>query len=196
MHPSAAIAIRLISENEKEEDGRPPSVRIDMEEMNVNQNGAARAADPAQTPGSLLPNPGEGGPVFPGDDDAAAQSPAVPLPNVGEGRPIFPGIQPLPDTPSFVLPNAAVRFVNASHGYAPFRVTIDGTRVVTLLSSGEASCYSRITSGVRTVTITGTDGYVYIQKQLNFRNGRAYIVAIVNRNGGLDLTAAEDNCFG
>ena len=54
------------------------------------------------TPVTPLPNPGEGGPVYSGDDDS--QIPAIPLPNPGEGGPVYPGgfiqpvqpIQPLP----------------------------------------------------------------------------------------------------
>lgn len=172
-----------------------PCVRSDMENRNLTQNGEARAADPAQIPGSLLPNIGEGGPVFPGEEESA-QMPAIPLPNPGEGGAVFPGVQPLPSSPGFVLPNAAVRFVNASRGYPALRVSIGGTRIVTLLSAGEASCYSRIAAGVRTVTVIGTDGYIYLQQQLSFRAGRAYIIAIANRNGGLALTQAEDTCFG
>ncbi|MBR5287336.1 MAG: DUF4397 domain-containing protein [Clostridia bacterium] len=164
-----------------------------MDNQNSGLSDAARIADPAQIPGSLLPNAGEGGPIFDGSDPA--QTPAVPLPNPGEGGPAFPGVQPLPQTPSFVLPNAAVRFVSAARGYPALRVSIDGTRVATLLSAGEASCYSRIASGVRTVTVIGADGYIYLQRALNFRNGRAYIVVIAPRNGGLDLTQAEDTCF-
>ena len=169
-------------------------VRSDMENRNIPPSGESRAEDPAQIPGSLLPNTGEGGAVFPGED--AAQLPAVPLPNPGEGGPVFPGVQPLPTNPGFVIPNAAVRFLNASHGYPPLRVSIGGTRVVSLLSAGEASCYSRIASGVRTVTVMGSDGYIYLQRPLTFRAGRAYIVAVATRNGGLDLTQAEDTCFG
>lgn len=164
-----------------------------MDEMMLSTSPAARSADPAQTPGSLLPNPGEGGPVFDGNDPA--QIPAVPLPNPGEGGPVFPDIQPLPQTPSFVLPNAAVRFVNAARGYPSLRISVDGTRVVTLLSAGEASCYSRIASGARTVTVIGTDGYIYLQQAVNFRSGRAYIAVIANRSGGLELTFAQDTCF-
>ena len=164
-----------------------------MDDMTYSNAPDARSADPAQTPGSLLPNAGEGGPVFDGSDPA--QIPAVPLPNPGESGPVFPGVQPLPQTPSFVLPNAAVRFVNAARGYPSLRVSIDGTRVVTLLSAGEASCYSRIASGVRTVTLLGTDGYIYLQQQVNFRAGRAYIGVIANRSGGIELTFAQDNCF-
>lgn len=164
-----------------------------MENRNPMQNGGARTADPAQIPGSLLPNAGEGGAVFPGEDPA--QTPAIPLPNPGEGGPVNPGIQILPSSPGFVLPNSAVRFINASYGYPSVRISIGGTRVVTLLSSGDASCYSRIAAGLKTVTVIGADGYIYLQKQLNFRAGRAYLVVIANRNGGLDLTQAEDNCY-
>lgn len=147
----------------------------------------------SQTPGSLLPNPGEGGPVFSGDDPS--QIPAVPLPNPGEGGPVFPGAQPLPPSSGFVLPNSAVRFVNAARGYPPLRVSIGGTRVASLLSAGESSCYSRVAAGVKTVTVIGTDGYIYLQQQVNFRAGRAYIAVVSGRNGGLDLILSEDNCF-
>lgn len=45
-----------------------------------------------------LPNPGEGGPVYPGDDI----QPVIPLPDLGEGGPVYPGddiqpVIPLPD---------------------------------------------------------------------------------------------------
>ena len=39
-----------------------------------------------------LPNPGEGGPVYPGDTDSGAVvEPVIPLPNPGEGGPVYPG---------------------------------------------------------------------------------------------------------
>ena len=37
-----------------------------------------------------LPNVGEGGPVYPGDDPAA--EPVIPLPFPGEGGPVYPGV--------------------------------------------------------------------------------------------------------
>lgn len=40
------------------------------------------------TPVTPLPNPGEGGPVYSGDDDS--QIPAIPLPNPGEGGRFIP----------------------------------------------------------------------------------------------------------
>ena len=41
----------------------------------------------ANTPVIPLPNPGEGGPVAPGDD---TDTPVIPLPNPGEGGPVYP----------------------------------------------------------------------------------------------------------
>lgn len=52
-------------------------------------------------PGSLLPNPGEGGSVFPGNEPEENENmgigpvtPVAPLPNPGEGGPVFPGNRP------------------------------------------------------------------------------------------------------
>ena len=38
-----------------------------------------------------LPNPGEGGPVYPGPDGGGVVEPVIPLPNPGEGGPVYPG---------------------------------------------------------------------------------------------------------
>jgi len=149
-------------------------------------------------PAIPLPNPGEGGAVFPGETAEAV--PVVPLPNPGEGGAVFPGggtitVQPLPDyTVTVPTRYAAVRFLNATHGYPAFRIFVDGTRVVTLLDSGSASGYVRIPSGVRTITVAGQDGYVYIEKPLRFPSSSTSTVAIINRTGGLDLTQIADAC--
>ena len=45
----------------------------------------------ANTPVIPLPNPGEGGPVAPGDD---TDTPVIPLPNPGEGGPVYPAAAP------------------------------------------------------------------------------------------------------
>jgi len=148
-------------------------------------------------PVTPLPNPGEGGAVFPGDE---ANTPAIPLPNPGEGGPVFPGggtitIQPLPDyTITVPTRHAAVRFLNATHGYPSFRIFIDGTRVVNLLSAGTASGYIRLPAGSHTITVSGQDGYIYLEQPLAFPSGSTSTVAIINRAGGLSLTRIEDAC--
>lgn len=149
-------------------------------------------------PVTPLPNPGEGGAVFPGNENGV---PVVPLPNPGEGGAVFPGnsggaaIQPLPNI-TITVPTryAAVRFLNATHGYPPFRIFVDGTRVVNLLDSGTASGYVRIPAGTRTITATGQDGYVYIEKALPFASSSTSTVAIINRAGGLDFAQIADAC--
>lgn len=149
-------------------------------------------------PVTPLPNPGEGGAVFPGD--AAAEAiPVVPLPNPGEGGATFPGgtiaVQPLPGlTVTVPTRYAAVRFLNATHGYPALRIFVDGTRVVTFLDSASASGYVRIPAGTRTITVTGQDGYVYIEKELRFLSSSTSTVAIINRAGGLDLAQIADAC--
>ncbi len=155
------------------------------------------------TPVAPLPNPGDGGPVY----DDVAQMPSVPLPNPGEGGPVYddstptpiitypnPGsaIQPLPTTPTFSY--AAIRFLNAAYGYSGFRAFIGNRRAASLLSFSAVSAYSRVSSGYQTVTITGTDGYIYLQKTLPFESGGRFTIAIINRPGGLDLLKITDNC--
>ena len=166
------------------------------------------------TPVIPLPNPGEGGPVYPGDE--MGSTPSVPPSGGSTGRPtpsrpstggtVRPTpsqpstgggviIQPLPGT---VIPvparYAAVRFLNATHGYPPFRIFVDGTRVVNLLNSGTASGYVRIPAGRRTITVAGQDGYIYIQEALPFVSGSTSTVAIINRAGGLSLIRIDDAC--
>ena len=149
-------------------------------------------------PITLLPNPGEGGAVFPGEE-ASGATPVIPLPNPGEGGAVNPGggivIQPLPQTPVVVPARyAAVRFLNATHGYPAFRIFIDGVRAVNLLSAGTASGYIRIPAGSRVITVAGQDGYTYIEQALSFASSSTSTVAIINRAGGLMLTKIEDAC--
>jgi len=155
--------------------------------------------DNRNIPITPLPNPGEGGPAFSGDA-GISDIPVIPLPNPGEGGPAASGnpdvvIQPLPDYIVTVPARyAAVRFLNASHGYPAFRIFIDGTRVVNLLDAGSASGYVRISAGTHTITVRGQDGYVYLEQPLFFSAASTSTVAIINRAGGLMLTKIADAC--
>lgn len=178
--------------------------RTHMENRNLTPSQPGSDAGDGATPVIPLPNPGEGGPVYPGD--GFDNTPVVPLPNPGEGGPVYPGpslpstggsitIQPLPGTVITVPTRyAAVRFLNATHGYPAFRIFVDGTRVVNLLSSGTASGYIRIPAGNRRITVAGQDGYIYIEDILTFASGSTSTVAIINRAGGLSLTQIADAC--
>ena len=155
--------------------------------------------DNRNIPVTPIPNPGEGGAVFPGDE--AQSIPVIPLPNPGEGGAVSPGnqggivVQPLPNF-TITVPTryAAVRFLNATHGYPAFRIFVDGTRVVNLLEPGTASGYVRIPAGSRTITVAGQDGYIYIEQALPFSSGSTSTVAIINHANGLTLTRIADAC--
>lgn len=173
------------------------------------------------TPVTPLPNPGEGGPVYDESTDNSAATPVIPLPNPGEGGPVYEGssgssnngaaipVIPLPNPGEggpvnsgtgggIVIPirprYARVRFLNAAFGYQPFRVLINNTRVVSWLNYGAVSSYRRVTSGYQTVTVTGTDGYIYLQKTLPFQAGSGSTIAIINTASGLDLLQIPDSC--
>ena len=187
-----------------------------------NMNGGV--TDPGQIPVIPLPNPGEGGPVYPGDmDSGAVVEPVIPLPNPGEGGPVYPGNTIIPGTggsvttpivgggwncPSgscgvVVLPgviggmwsNAAkVRFLNAGYGYPAFRIFVGNRRFVNLLNYASATNYGQVATGYQTVTVTGTDGYIYIQKTMPFQANTVTTIAIINTAGGLDLLQITDSC--
>ena len=156
-----------------------------------------------------LPNPGEGGPVYPGD--SAPAEPVIPLPNPGEGGPVYPGnntvigggcssgicggITILPGIIGTIWQGAArVRFLNAAYGYSAFRIFIGNTRFVNLLNYASATNYGQIRAGYQTVTVAGTDGYIYIQKTMPFQAGGISTIAIINTASGLDLLQITDSC--
>ncbi len=161
------------------------------------------AAYDEYTPVIPLPNPGEGGPVYPGD--GPADEPVIPLPNPGEGGPVYPGPD-FPDYPTYPTyptypapPNrpsgrARVRFLHAGYGYGPFRIAVSGRRLASSLRYGGLSGYSQVPAGYQTVTVSGSNGYVYLQKSIPFPAGSISTVAVINTAGGLDLLQITDSC--
>lgn len=151
--------------------------------------------DNGNTPVIPLPNPGEGGPVFTPSDDE--NTPVIPLPNPGEGGPVYtPPIVSPPNLNGPVLwpRNARVRFLNAAFGYQPFQVFVANQRMVSFLGYGSISNYGRVIPGYQVVTVVGRDGYIFLQKSIPFTPGSASTVAIINRAGGLDLLQIADVC--
>lgn len=173
----------------------------------------------SNTPVVPLPNPGEGGPVDsgsstpviplpnPGEGGAVAPDgsmPVIPLPNPGEGGPVAPGrpgqtipILPLPNPPCFFCaPNqisSRVRFLNAAFGYNPFRIFVNNRFIVNGLGYTALTPYGRVSDGFQRVTVTGMNGYIYLQKTLPFRANENVTVAIINTaGGGLDLLQISD----
>ena len=167
-----------------------------------------------------LPNPGEGGPVYPGNDSSGV--PVIPLPNPGEGGPVYPGnggnnrpgnnnnnnnnsgwlcpsgncVSILPGIISGIVRpgRARVRFLNAAYGYRPFRIFVNNSRFVNMLNYASATNYGQVNAGYQTVTVSGTDGYIYIQKSMPFQANGTTTIAIINTASGLDLLQIQDSC--
>ena len=167
--------------------------------------GGPTAPGPGGIPVIPLPNPGEGGPTAPNPDEGGI--PVIPLPNPGEGGPTPPGIGgipviPLPNPgeggptapgPVIITTKSRVRFLNGAYGYGPFHIYINRWQSVHRLKYGEISAYRAITPGYQTISVVGTDGYVYIQKTLPFQGNMPSTVAIVNTASGLDLLQITDS---
>ncbi len=158
-----------------------------------------------------LPNPGEGGPVYPGNGGGA--EPVIPLPNPGEGGPVYPGNNNNNNSGGWICPSgscssvlpgiitsivrpgtARVRFLNAAYGYRSFRIFINNTRFVNMLNYASATNYGQANAGYRTVTVSGMDGYIYIQKTMPFQANATTTIAIINTASGLDLLQITDSC--
>ena len=155
---------------------------------NPGEGGPVYDGSEDHTPVVPLPNPGEGGPVYNGG--SLSNIPVIPLPSFGGSRPLFGGVTIIPGTTAL----ATVRFLNAAYGYRPFRILIRNTRAVNWLNYASVSGYSRIPAGYHTVTVTGTDGYIYIQKTMPFQSGNPTTIAVINTASGLDLLQITDAC--
>lgn len=179
-------------------------------------------------PSIPLPNPGEGGAVYPGMTEDNMQNnsatPAIPLPNPGEGGAAFPGMgrpqggntgnmggtilpniigtiistYPRPNEPcrfcSPTNPRAGyARFLNAATGYNPFVVFLNDNMFSSSLNFAEVTAYERVGRGTQVVTIMGENGYIFVQKQVEFHDDEYVTIAIINTESGLDIQVISDN---
>ena len=87
---------------------------------------------------------------------------------------------------------AGVRVLNAAVNYNPFSVTIGNTNVASSLDQGAITRYSQVNQGYQTVTLSGANGYVYVQKPVYIGDGMTTIV-IINTASGLDLLPVSDS---
>ena len=160
--------------------------------------------DPGQVPVIPLPNPGEGGPVYPGPS-GSTNFPYLPDSGGSVTVPVTGGSSwscgnncvsaILPGVIGMVWSGAAkVRFLNAGYGYSAFRIFVGNRRFVNLLNYASATTYGRVSAGYQTVTVAGSDGYIYIQKTMPFQANTVTTIAIVNTAGGLDLMQITDSC--
>ena len=155
-----------------------------------------------------LPNPGEGGPVYNGPDhnrpSGGMWQPGYS--HVPVYRPVFPSNGSITIFPGIGFPCyncttssslGRVRILNASSGYPPFNVSLENWRIGEQLDNGDITSYVQASSGFQTVTVSGTNGYIYIQKMITIRSGSASTVAIINTSTGLDLLEISDlSCNG
>lgn len=155
-----------------------------------------------------LPNPGEGGPVYNGPDhnrpSGGMWQPGYS--HVPVYRPVFPSNGSITIFPGIGFPCyncttssslGRVRILNASSGYPPFNVSLGNWRIGEQLDNGDTTSYVQASSGFQTVTVSGTNGYIYIQKMITIRSGSASTVAIINTSTGLNLLEISDlSCNG
>ena len=154
---------------------------------NPGEGGPVDAGD-GGVPVIPLPNPGEGGPVDAGDGGV----PVIPLPNPGEGGPVAPGPTLPPCYTCGTARTGNVRFLNAANDYPSFRVYVQNRLVANGLSFASITPYSRIASGYQKVTVTGYDGYIYLQKTMPVRANESATLAIIRTLSGLDLIQISD----
>lgn len=168
-------------------------------------------SDAAGTPSTLPLNPGEGGSLPPYGDGPWNGT------GSGDGTPIITWPDPsngssssssqnwncsnngicaiLPGIIGTVWPRTArVRFLNAGYNYPAFRIFVGSRQVVNLLNYASASSYENFSTGYQTVTVAGSNGYVYIQKAMPFQANTVTTIAIINTTSGLDLLQITDSC--
>ncbi len=138
-----------------------------------------------------LPNPGEGGPVFPGNTNTGA-TPVVPLPNPGEGGPVFPGNTNAGATPVIPLPNPGEGGpVNSGNNTGTIIPTIPGTVIITYPRPNEncSFCIPGSNQNGKIRFLNAASGYnpfwVYINDKL-----------LVNDFGFADVTEYVDVAVG
>lgn len=161
------------------------------------------------TPVAPLPNPGEGGAAFPGMQGMPGMGRPQQGNNMGNmggnNTSVLPNIigtiistYPRPNEPCRFCPPTStragyVRFLNAATGYNPFVIFINENMFSTSLNFAEITAYERVGSGTQVVTIMGENGYIFVQKQVEFRNNEYVTIAIINTESGLDIQVIRDD---
>ncbi len=85
-----------------------------------------------------------------------------------------------------------VRILNASNGYQPFYAYLGNWLIASSLSNGDITSYVQAAAGTQSITISGANGYVYIQKSIQVKASASMTVAIINTASGLDLLEISD----
>ena len=164
-----------------------------MEMQKSSENNEIREAqnENENTPVIPLPNPGEGGPVYPGPmfpgmgnggmgNGGMGTPPNFSLPNI-IGTII--STYPRPNEPCmFCNANSTrvgnVRFLNTAVEYNPFVIFINENVFSTGLVFGEITNYAKVSAGRIVVTLMGENGYIYLQKPVEIQSSESVTIAI------------------
>ena len=147
------------------------------------------------TPVIPLPDEGAGLPIDDQGDAIIGGTPVIPLPDEEAGLPIDDAGNAILGPSYPIWPGSArARFLHAAYGYPALQVRVGRSQTARWLNYGSISTYSRVPAGYQTVTVSGMDGYLYLQKTILFQYGSTGTVAIVNRAGGIDLLQIPDTC--
>lgn len=87
---------------------------------------------------------------------------------------------------------AGIRVLNAAVNYNPFSVSIGSNTIASSLDQGSITRYNQVNQGYQTITLSGPNGYIYVQKQVYIGDGMTTI-AIINTVSGLDLLEIPDS---
>ena len=161
---------------------------------------------PRQSDMPTTPIAPEGGtPVYPNDD--MGNVPSLPIAPEG-GPPVYPGgnrpnLPPITGLPDLIIPirpaeNAEVRFLHAATYAVPVTITIGSRTLVQNLSYGEASGYTSVTSGFRTITVLSARSprAILYRQNLPLRAGERMTIVVVNTNNGIELlTVPDSGCY-
>lgn len=148
------------------------------------------------TPVILLPNPGEGGPVYPGNMNNQGNN------NVNNMLSNIIGTiistHPRPNVPCRLCNSSStrsgyIRFLNAATGYNPFVIFVNDSMISDNFNFAEVTDYERISDGRQIVTVMGENGYIYVQKPIDVTVNQYATVAIINTDSGLDIQMIADN---
>lgn len=170
-----------------------------MEMQKSSENNEIREAqnENENTPVIPLPNPGEGGPVYPGPMFPGMGNGGIGNGGMGNGGIGNGGMANggMGTPPNFSLPNIIgtiistyprpnepcmfcnanstrvgnVRFLNTAVEYNPFVIFINENVFSTGLVFGEITNYAKVSAGRIVVTLMGENGYIYLQNRLKYR---------------------------
>lgn len=164
---------------------------MDQEDNRMNQAMESDYDNMTETPYTNYDDMSDYQQMMPSDESV----PSYNQPQYTEPRYPSTGIGPVivPSYPG-AINYAAVRFLHAAQGYPAVTITVGARMEVEKLEYLEASEYSRIMNGYRTVTVAAADNprNIVFRKSVTFTSGSQITLAIANSANGLQLVEVSD----